>query len=180
MHPRIRELLEHLDAHRAELRSAVDDVPVARRETRPAPGRWSVAEVLEHLAIIDGRVAMMLTAKVSAARAAGLGADYDTSAIVPTFDTTVLLDRTRVVASPVPLHPSGERDAAAAWIVLEASRDQFRAAVLAADGLALGELSHQHPVLGVLNLYQWIASVGTHEARHTAQIREIAAALATS
>jgi hypothetical protein len=29
-------------------------------------------------------------------------------------------------------------------------------------------------VLGEINLYQWILFVGSHEVRHTAQVREIA------
>ncbi|MDQ6829897.1 MAG: DinB family protein [Gemmatimonadota bacterium] len=180
MHPRIREVVDHLDARRTELRSAVDEVPITLRAIRPAPDRWSVSDVLEHLAIIDGRVAMMFTAKVDAARAGGLAAELDTTPIMPTFDFSILLDRTRAVAAPPQLHPRQDRDPAAAWSALESARAQLRSAVLAADGLALATLSQPHPVLGVLNLYQWIASVGSHEARHTAQIREIASTLAAT
>jgi hypothetical protein len=35
-----------------------------------------------------------------------------------------------------------------------------------------------HPALGVLDGYQWLAFVGTHELRHANQIREIGEALA--
>jgi len=34
-----------------------------------------------------------------------------------------------------------------------------------------------HPVLGPINMYQWVLFNGSHEARHTLQIREIAAQL---
>ncbi len=60
--------------------------------------------------------------------------------------------------------------------------DGTRAALLAvlegAGGRRLEDLSYQHPFAGNLDLYQWIAFVGLHEARHVAQIREIAARLA--
>ena len=39
-----------------------------------------------------------------------------------------------------------------------------------ADGLALGEIKHDHVVLGELDLYQWLIFLGQHEARHTKQI----------
>jgi len=118
VHPRTKELLDHLADHRAELRRAVDAVPVERRELRPAPDRWSAAEVLEHLAIVERRVA-------------------------------------------------------------DGFASQVRAALLNADGLARGTITAPHPALGEANLYQRIAFVGGHEARHAAQIREIGAALAS-
>jgi hypothetical protein len=45
--------------------------------------------------------------------------------------------------------------------------------VRSADGLALSEIVQPHPVLGPINLYQWIAFVGAHEARHAAQVMEL-------
>jgi hypothetical protein len=63
---------------------------------------------------------------------------------------------------------------------LEQTRAALRAAALAGDGLALGEVIQPHLVLGPINLYQWLLFVGGHEVRHTAQVREIAAALKTS
>jgi hypothetical protein len=68
-------------------------------------------------------------------------------------------------------------DAAEAWRVLEEVRQGLRESLLAADGLALGEIVRPHPLLGEAILYQWIAFVGAHEARHTAQVREIGQAL---
>ena len=50
----------------------------------------------------------------------------------------------------------------------------LRGAVDRADGLAIGEVTAPHPFLGSLNLYQWLIFLGAHEARHAAQIREIA------
>ena len=54
------------------------------------------------------------------------------------------------------------------------------AAIARGDGLALSQVEHPHPIFGPLNLYQWVAFVGAHEARHAAQIREVGAQLAGS
>src|SRR5436190_23217620 len=51
------ELLNHLEQTRTALRDAVDSVPARHREQRVAPDRWSVAEVLEQLAIVERRIA---------------------------------------------------------------------------------------------------------------------------
>ena len=56
----------------------------------------------------------------------------------------------------------------------------LRAALADADGLALGMITHVHPVLGEIDLYQWILFVGQHEARHVAQITEVVSAASAS
>jgi hypothetical protein len=47
------------------------------------------------------------------------------------------------------------------------------------DGLALGRVTRAHPTLGPLNRYQWVLFVGQHEARHAAQLQDIARQLVT-
>jgi hypothetical protein len=174
MHPRIQEVLEYLDTTRSELSEAVDAISVEHRSERAAPERWSVAEVLEHLNIIEGRVVKMLSGRIAAARAAGLGPEVETGAVLDTIDRTRIIDRNRPVIAPEAVQPQSGGDAALTWSALAQSRAGLRAAVLTGDGLALSEITHQHPVLGLINLYQWIVFVGAHEARHTAQVREIA------
>jgi hypothetical protein len=60
---------------------------------------------------------------------------------------------------------------------LDESRRTLRASLPALDGLALGEISYAHPLLGRLTIYQWLLFLGQHEARHADQIREIAGRL---
>jgi uncharacterized damage-inducible protein DinB len=174
MHPRIQEVLEYLDTTRSELGKAVEDVPQTRREERPASDRWSVAEVLEHLVIIEGRVVKMISSRIAAARAEGLGPEMETSPVLDSINRALIIDRSRRVTAPEMVQPQAAGDAASGWAALQQSRSNLRDAVLAGDSLALGEVTQQHPVLGLINLYQWLLFVGAHEARHTAQVREIA------
>src|SRR6476469_304099 len=62
------QLLHHLEQNRAALRQAVDTIPPSYREQRPGPDRWSVAEVLEHLAIVERRIAGRLADALTAAK----------------------------------------------------------------------------------------------------------------
>ncbi len=178
MHARLDELFTYLDAERAGLRAAVDLVPPGRRDARPADGRWSVAEVLEHLTLAEHRLSGLLSERLAAARGAGLGEERDASPVLPTLDLSPLADRSVRLEAPPPIVPSGTRSAAAAWPALVAARAGLKTAMTAGVGLALGEVTHPHPRFGPLSIYGWLAFVGAHEARHAAQIREIAAALA--
>ena len=178
MHPRIAELLDYLDSRRELLRAAVARVPAERRSRRPAPDRWSVADLLEHLTLVEGGVARLLAKRVAEAPASGLGAETSTTPLLDTMDLARTLDRGRRLVAPGPVQPRAGLDADAALDALERTRVALREAVLAADGLALGGQTATHPVLGPITLYEWIAFVGTHEERHTAQVDEIADALA--
>lgn len=172
MHPRTQEILDHLDASHAELRRVVDAVPEGLRERRPAPERWSAAEVLEHLARVEGLIAGLLREPL--AEAARLGEDPETDPVLPRLPVVKFLDRRRPIAATESGMPTGELDLPAAWEALEAQHTTLRRAAEAANGCALGEVKRPHPFLGELDLYQWFIFVGSHELRHAAQLREIA------
>ncbi|HUQ81784.1 MAG TPA: DinB family protein [Gemmatimonadaceae bacterium] len=178
MHPRTEELLRHLDANRAELCAAVDAVPSEIREKRPVADRWSVALVLEHLARVESGLTKVLTGRLAEARAAGqLAPETDTSPVASAYHD-VMLDRTRLIVAGDRVVPRGEMDSATALGALSDSRSKLRELIVAHDGLSIAAVNFPHPVFGPIDGYQWFLFIGSHEARHAAQIREIGAQLA--
>src|SRR5262249_23125670 len=107
MHPRIRELLEYLDAQRAVLRDAFDAGPVELRDTPPAADCWSVANTIEHLAIVEQRIAALMTKKIEGARTEGAVADPETGEILPSLGLSRVLDRSRPATAPPAVCPTG-------------------------------------------------------------------------
>jgi len=176
MHPRSAEVLNYLDQTRRELRAAVDSVPSDSRNAKPAGDRWSVAQILDHLAIAHSLVAALVQKSIAEAQAKGIGPETVTSSVLGTVPTERILDRTRKVQAPETILPRSDVDVETAWTDLDQAREKLRAAFLAGDGLALEQVIQPHPVLGPINMYQWVLFNGSHEARHTLQIRELAAA----
>jgi hypothetical protein len=174
LHPRTIELLNYLDATRSALSEAIDSVPAARRCERPTPERWSVAEVLEHLNLVESRVSKSLARWIDEARSTGIGPESEDDTVLDSISRDGIADRSRRVTAPDPVQPSAGLDAEGAWAALQASRAGLRSAFVSGDGLALSQVERPHPFLGSINIYQWLVFVGSHEARHTAQIREIA------
>jgi len=175
MHPRTEELLRHLDTTRGILSAAVDAVPSALRETRPASDRWSVANVLEHLTRVEEQLTRLLAKRLGEARDAGaLPPDTRSPSGLESIDHHLLLDRTRRIVASERVFPTGTMESAAAVAALEKSRAALRELIISYDGMDLSTVTLPHPVLGVIDGYGWFAFVGTHEARHAAQIREIA------
>ena len=174
LHPRIDELIEYLTEHRLRLHEEVAAVPPSLRERRPAPERWSVAEIVEHLSLVEQRVAELLTRRVTAARATGAGPDPDTCSVVSTYvNPNALVDRTTRISAPEPVRPTGTLDTTAGTEALVQSHAAMVSSLQNANGVNLTQLTAKHPVFGPLNMYHWVVFLALHDDRHAAQIREI-------
>jgi uncharacterized damage-inducible protein DinB len=180
MHPRLVELLAYLDAQRARVVDAAGNLPRDRWGVRPAPDRWSVAEVYWHLQRVEQGVARLIRKRATEAREQGIPAETDTSSKLGALDGRRVTDRSRAITAPPQVSPPEIPNAEIVQQQLEESRQMLRAAVAEADGLALGHVTHPHVVLGEIDLYQWILFVGQHEERHAAQIAEAAKAVSAS
>jgi hypothetical protein len=176
MHPRLAELLDYLDAQRSRVLDAAAPLPPERWTIRPSPDRWSVAELYAHLHRVERGVAKLIGKRVGEARATGHPAESDASSVLGALDGRGVADRTRRLIAPTQVAPQEFPDPLAVQQQLEESRAMLRAALAEADGLALGTITHVHPVLGEIDLYQWILFVGQHEARHVEQIAETVSA----
>lgn len=170
MHAITRELLAYLDQQRSVLKSAFESVPIENRNLPPSPERWSAANIVEHLAIVEARVSKVLSERFQEARP-GLSASPRTEPVLPTIDYKRMYDRSSRVKAPETAIPTG-LNAASAWTALENSSTMLRDLLVAGDGLELGSVTHPHPKFGVLSVYDWVAFLGAHEVRHAEQIRE--------
>jgi uncharacterized damage-inducible protein DinB len=178
MHPHLVEVFARLDRAHQDLCAAVELVPRELRGQRPAADRWSVAEIVEHLALAEQRFCDRLRNALAEAKAAGLGAETQPREPLPERVVTLLIDRENRRMAPDFIQPKGEMDGAQALAALERAREEFRTTLTAADGLALSTVTSEHPVMGRLSAYQWVELVAGHEARHAEQVREVASHIA--
>lgn len=174
MTSRTEALLAYLEQQHEVLRRSVESVPADRRAVRPAADRWSVAEILEHIAIVETRLQKLFAAKVADARAT-FGPDEASLPDLHPWDRSRVLDRSYAVTANEAVRPTGTLDPEAAWSAVERSYASFRETVRASDGVPLGRILQPHPVFGPMNLHNWVEFVAGHEARHAAQIREVSA-----
>jgi hypothetical protein len=177
MHPRIQEVLTVLDDTRASLKSTIASIPTDRHSVRPSGDRWSVAEVVEHLGIVETRIAQMVAEKLDAARKAGLGAETEVTPVAPMLDIAGVINRSKPITASEASQPRGGLSTEEGLKVLSERRAALRQAITTVDGLSLGTVEIPHARLGTLNVYQWLLFLAGHEARHTDQIREVARAV---
>jgi hypothetical protein len=168
MHPRLAELLAYVRAQTEDLRNAYEAVPPERRAVRPEPDRWSPAEIVHHLVIVDRRINQRMRGLIEEARA--LGSDTDAAPAASSIAERVTVRDRRFKTSEA--SEPRDTDPSRIWNDIAAVRRELEEVVATADGLPLGKVFAPHPALGPLCGYDWIAFVGAHAARHADQIRE--------
>jgi len=159
----------YLTETRKGVEDAVKNLNEAQWRYKPAADRWSVAEIVEHLAVIED-VLKAVFAKLPDGPPPT--ADRDAAK----FDAELVAkvtDRSKKFEAPPNARP------AARWTP-EGALDYFISSRTFTAGLlnntpALRAHTFVHPVFGPLDGYEWILAVAAHTARHTQQILEVKA-----
>mgnify|MGYP003297299176 CR=1 FL=1 len=167
MHPRLSEIAQYVDAQRAALLATAESLPESLWAVRPSPERWSVSDVFEHLHRVERGSARLIGKLAAEARAAGHPPELEEGSLMHSLDAAGLTDRSSRLEAPERVVPEGGWTREAALAAIHGSRADLRAAIAAADGLALQSLRHAHARLGDIDLYQWILFIGQRAQRAT-------------
>jgi len=140
---------------------------------KPAPDRWSVAEVSEHIAVAESMIFGMIQGKIMTSPAAP-----EKRAEVAGKDEIIMTrvpDRSHKAQAPEFLKPTNR------WATREeltkAFEDSRKATMdyVRTTNDDLRDHFGPHPIFGSLDAYQWILLISTHSERHTKQIEEVKA-----
>ena len=146
----------------------------AQLKFKPAPDRWSVMEVAEHVTKAEELFNGMITDKIMKSPA-----EPDKAASVAGKEAGIMEkipDRSVKAKAPEELQPTGK------WASSEALAKEFketRAKNIAYIKANYDEMRKHFmdgpPPLGSFDAYQWMLFMGAHSKRHTAQIEEVKA-----
>ena len=163
-----------LERERAAFLAEVARVPLARQAERPAPDRWSVVEIVEHVARIDTGVAKLLAFR--AAQPLPATPDELAGAQFTSDKVARVRDRAQRIEAPERVRPTGTLSPEVALEQLTAARAALTAAYRVADPAVLDGMVHPHllPAIGPLTLRAWVELAAHHDARHAQQVGELA------
>ncbi len=164
-------VIHTLEQTRDQFLAVIDGLTVEQWHSPPAPGRWSIAEIVEHLALLEmvfhKRIVPALVTGPAPTRPASVG------------DELVRLrapDRSTRLDAPGPVTPTGR------WNEIECVRrfGELRAQTIEFarhPTVEFRDHTFDHPYFGPLDTHQWLILIALHAARHTAQILEVRAGL---
>jgi uncharacterized damage-inducible protein DinB len=162
--------LQYLETTKKGVLDATKGLSEAQWNFKAGPDRWSVAQVMEHIAAAEDFIRGALKEKVMMAPAGEPGRD------VKKTDEAVLAmvpDRTTKVQAPEPLVPTNRfgspADSVKHFVESRATTEEFLKTTT-----GLREHVTDSP-LGKMDGYEFILLIAAHSERHTKQINEVKA-----
>lgn len=168
-----KNAINYLKETKKDFLNSVKGLSEEQWKFKPAPDKWSVAEVSEHIALSEDFLAKMITEKIMKSpeapaekRAAVKGKEEQIMKMIP--------DRSQKAQAPEQLKPQNafaSRDA-----LLKAFTDKRDANIKYIKETKDPLHAHIAPSpIGEFDAYQWMIFLAAHSKRHTAQIEEVKA-----
>jgi hypothetical protein len=162
--------LQYLETTKKGVLDSVKGLSEAQWNFKAAPEKWSVAQVMEHIATAEDYIRTMDKEKIMVAPAGDAGRD------VKKTDEGVMMmvpDRSNKIQAPEPLVPANKYGTPQASVkhFIE-SRTETEAFLKDTSGLRahVGDSP-----MGKLDAYEFVLLIAAHSERHTKQINEVKA-----
>jgi uncharacterized damage-inducible protein DinB len=163
--------MKYLESTQQGVMDATKGLSPAQWNFKPAPDRWSIAEVTEHIAAAEDFIRGMIVEKVMTAPARPAGEDV---AAIDAMVLQAIPDRSQKKQAPEPLKPSNRFGSP------EASLKHFAEARTTTEDFLtktpdLRDHAADSPTGKKLDGYEWVLFIAAHSERHTKQILEVKA-----
>lgn len=177
--PQLAGWYDDIDTIRNDARAALANLQPNQLAWRPAPGKWSILEVLDHLIVTAREAGRYQRAAIDEARTAGRTGQgpFRFGPLGGWFVRATGPNPKRPMPGPAVFAPGADLDPARTIASFETTQDQLQALFVAADGLDLGRIRARSAATALMrfNLATWFASTVGHERRHLQQIAGIRA-----
>lgn len=168
-------VLKEIWAETASVREALCGQVQALGETQvafqPAPDKWSIGEILDHLSLAEQSISRTLSKILQVAAGRGLIHEADAAEAVP--HRIDLETYNQAATAPDSVRPSPGRSLEQLLSSLRESRARLLEVASRVDGRMVARVTIRHFQLGELDFYQWLALEAAHESKHLAQICRI-------
>jgi len=164
----LEPILEKLDRAQRNLLRAADRVPADLWKSCPSEGRWSAAEVIAHIMIVE-RAVVGAVERI-------LKKQPKHTPVLKRFRLPFAFAEIRLIRlkTPIPMDSQLVREKEAMLAELKEVRKRTLALMEETKNRDLSAYRWRHPFLGSLNAYEWFSLLGSHQIRHEKQVREIA------
>jgi hypothetical protein len=167
------KVINWLEESRKEFLAAIDGVTEAQWKWKPAPERWSVGEVAEHVVLAEASQ----FAHVKKALAAPAEPIWEKLTKGKTeMIEYAMAPRLGRVQAPEPLVPGGKMTLAEVKQRFAKQREEIEKFARETNAPLKEHLDeHPFPIFDPLNAYQWLIYAPLHTMRHDKQIAEVKA-----
>lgn len=172
----IGEIYDANAAIREKLLASVQSFSAEAAWARAEDQKWSVAEVLEHVAMVADGSLRICTKLLNAARDAGRTSDGNIS-LSEHFKTKGLEIADIKLEAPAMVQPKHGSDIDTSLARLAETAAAFEELRPFFEQFDCTAETFPHPFIGPMTAVEWLVLAGAHEARHLRQIERLSTSL---
>lgn len=163
----MKSTLRRLDAVHAELKSTVNGVDPALLAKRPGENEWSIAEVVDHLCLVEGAVMKGIKAKLAQP-------PVKVGFLRKFFPMRIVSLRMKRLQAPKYVQPASDLPPMDELLrKYDAQRATTKEICITEGPERLSQVCLKHPYFGDMDGAAAVSMVAFHEQRHLKQIRDI-------
>ncbi len=160
-----------LDSHKETL-DAIKDLSDEQWNYKPAPDKWSVGEVAEHIWLAES---LLFGAMENALKSPENPNWAEQTKGKNERVVNILTNRTGKAQAPETIKPTGKTRAEIMKGLAEARAKSVKFTNETQAAMNSHTLDHPFKVFGTLSAYQWLLYIPAHNLRHNQQIAEVKA-----
>ncbi len=168
----ISEIYDANDKIRTKLKETVSNLTEEQANFLPEGEKWSVANLVEHISMVENGIARISAKLLGEAQAKGEKTNGEAK-ISESFLEKASWGRTQKFEAPERVHPSGKLTIAESLAKLDENRLKFEELRPLFESVECSDFKFPHPAFGDMSAHEWLALIGGHELRHMQQIKKI-------
>ncbi|HUR97226.1 MAG TPA: DinB family protein [Pyrinomonadaceae bacterium] len=170
----IQDIYDANNNIRARLKELIAPLTDEQTNFLPEGEKWTVAQIVEHVAMVDGGAMRICSRLLQKAQDAGRSSDGKV-VISENFLQKGSEIATMKVEAPEFVHPNAGQTIPESLAKLDEMADQLEQMRPLFESVDGTELKFPHPFFGDISAQEWLALKGGHEMRHIKQIENVLA-----
>jgi hypothetical protein len=160
---------------RERFRSIAAGITEEQAAARPEGEPWSIAEIVEHVSIVDSGIVMICSKLLERAKGAGAAGPVGSAGAVVSdrFLQGAGSIANEKLEAPDRVRPSGKISIPESLEKMQQTAKQVEAMRAELEKCDLSAATFPHPYLGDLMASEWLVMYGAHAGRHASQIERL-------
>lgn len=151
----------------------------AELNARPADEEWTIAEVVEHVAIVEDGITKICGRLLAKAQSESRGGD-GSAQLSEKFLSGIATSGGMKLEAPERVRPTGTKTISETLEKFKENRSNLETLRPLFENFSSSQDTFPHPAFGDMTACDWLALLGGHELRHLKQMRRIRAKIDVS
>ena len=165
----ISDIYAKNDEIREKMKQFVSSLSDEQAAVLPEGEKWTIAEIIEHVAIVQEGMMKISAKLLTQAQATGKTSDGK-ARLSGNFAAKAAEAQTLKFEAPDRVRPTGNQSIEESLRKMDETRRALEDLRPLFESVECSDFKFPHPFMGDLTAHEWLALVGGHEARHLKQI----------